>query len=425
MLITSRHRGSSAHGLQQLARDYGFPADHPFLAEAEEGPQSTGSGVLIDASGIVLTNEHVVGSARTVTVTLSDKRQFEASVIGADARTDVAVLQLHVRPQDVPLPAARVGNSDQLRVGEWVVAVGHPFDFHFSVSVGILSAKGRRDLSRDEIQDYLQTDAAVNPGSSGGPLFNVDGELVGINTAIFNPAEMAQNAGIAFAIPSNMALRVARSLQENGRVPRASLGLDATDRPPTADNPRPGARVLRVKPGGPADLAGIRPNDVIVAVDSEPVATEVELRALVLARGVDTVLTVQMERNGAALTTHARTRAARDSTLHTHPMPDDAIDWAGLVLAPPTPARVIEYRSIIPEELHGQGFLVLAVAPASPAAAAGVLPGDLLTAVAGTPIDSPTQFQTLVDGHRSRVVTLWRGGSTAFAVLGGLERRNP
>jgi len=419
------HAGAGVStGLDQLSRDFQFTLPQQRAAEAD-GPRSTGSGVIIDPDGLVLTNHHVVGGAREVIVTLHDKRSFHATVVGTDPRTDVAVLKLHARPEDLPLPAAAVGDSDQVRVGEWVMAVGHPFDFQFSVTVGILSARGRRDLTRDEIQDYLQTDAAVNPGSSGGPLFNIRGELVGINTAIFNPGRTAQNAGIAFAIPSNMALRIAQELRDTGRVGRATIGVQATTRAPSQDNPRPGAEITRVVPDGPAEEAGLRRGDVVVAIDGEPVGSDKELRSMVLSKGTAADLTVRVERGARTIDLKVHTRAARDGALPGVKLPDDAIEWAGLVLAPPTPERMGRLGVTPPPDERMRGVLVLAVAPASPGSAAGLSPGDILLEVSGSHVEDPDQLLQLMQGKRGAAVTFWRSGGQATAVIGGLERREP
>jgi len=411
-------------GLDQLSRDFQFTLPQQRAAETD-GPRSTGSGVIIDPDGLVLTNHHVVGHAREVIVTLHDKRSFSATVVGTDPRTDVAVLMLHARPEDLPLPAAAVGDSDRIRVGEWVMAVGHPFDFQFSVTVGILSARGRRDLTRDEIQDYLQTDAAVNPGSSGGPLFNIHGQLVGINTAIFNPGQTAQNAGIAFAIPANMALRIAKELRDTGRVGRATIGVQATTRLPSDDNPRPGAEITRVVPDGPAEEAGLRRGDVVVAIDGEPVGSDKELRSLILAKGTAADLTVRVERGAQTIYLKIHSRAARDGALPGMKLPDDAIEWAGLVLAPPSPQRLGRLGVTAPPDERVRGLLVLGVAPASPGASAGLSPGDILMEIAGTQVEDPEELLAMMQDKRSAAVSFWRDGSQVMAVIGGLERREP
>lgn len=404
-------------GLDQLMRDFSLPRDEAIVVQGS----ATGSGVIVKPEGLILTNHHVVGGATRVNVTLHDKRSYPGIVLGTDARTDVAVLQLQRDPAEGPLPWVAMGDSDALRVGEWVVAVGHPFEFNFSVTAGIVSARGRRGIAADEIQDYIQTDAAVNPGSSGGPLFNLSGELIGINTAIFAPGK-ASNAGIAFAIPSNMAWRVARELLDSGRVGRATLGVETIDRPPTLANPRPGAEVVRVFPKGPAERAGLRRGDVVIAFGGEPLADSAELRGMVLAAGTGTVHALQWERGDEVLDAEVTTRDARELAMPDGPPPADGRQWGGMVLAPPTPERAARFG--VAAELEGglPGLIVLAVAPASPAAVAGVAPGDLVLEVGRVPIEGVDHLDTLRTGRRTATLTVWRDGQPVVAVLAGLER---
>lgn len=404
-------------GLSQLYRDYGLPAPQ---AAAGALAQSTGSGVIVSSDGRVLTNHHVVGGASRTTVTLHDKRRYSARVVARDPRTDVAVLQIEA---EGPFPWVAFGDSDAVRVGEWVVAVGHPFDFQFSVTSGIVSARGRRNLSRDEIQDYIQTDAAVNPGSSGGPLFNLRGELVGINTAIFNPGVVAANAGISFAIPANMARRIMGELEQTGRVARAGLGVQTRDRAPTEENPRPGAEISRVVAEGPAEQAGLRRGDVVVAVGDEPVGGSQDLRGIVLASDVDEELVLTVERGRRELTLSVRTRDDRDMGPLGGMLPEGATSWGGMVLAPMNDERAAGLGATPPEDAAG-GLLVLSVAPASSGAAAGLLPGDIVLRVQKEPVTSIDALWSVAASRRSATVTFWRNGGESVAVLGGLERRD-
>jgi S1-C subfamily serine protease len=309
-----------------------------------------------------------------------------------------------------------------LRVGEWVVAVGHPFDFQFTVTAGIVSARGRRNLARDEIQDYIQTDAAVNPGSSGGPLFNLDGEVVGINTAIFNPGAVGTNAGISFAIPANMANRIIGQLRDTGRVARAGLGLSTADRRPSAENPRPGAEVLKVVPEGPAETAGLRRGDVITSVQGEPIAGSDDLRGIVLASDVGARLALEVERGAEHLTLTVATRDDRDMGPLGFDVPDGAVEWGGLVLATLDADSAARFGAAPPER-EGPMLIVLAVAPASPGAAAGMLPGDVLLKVQNTPVGTVDELLAKAGGRRSATVSFWRNGGESIAILGGLERR--
>lgn len=410
-------QGLSA-GVSQILRDYRLPLPAP------EGPavgRSTGSGVLLSADGVVLTNHHVVGGANDIIVTLNDKRSYPAEIVGSDPRTDVAVLQ--IKGDDASFVPARLGDSDDVRIGEWVVAIGHPFDFSFTVTAGIVSARGRRNLNPAEISDFIQTDAAVNPGSSGGPLFNLDGEVIGINTAIFNPGPNAAHAGISLAIPSNMARRIVDELQATGRVARAAIGVSTRDRGATKDNARPGAEITRVLADSPAEEAGLRRGDVIIAIDGEPVAGSEDLRGIVLSRGVLVPLVVSVERGGEEREITVETRDGRDLAAPDLAVPADALEWGGLVLAPITDERAGRL-GVSPPERDPAGLLVLAVAPASAGAAAGLLPGDIVLEVQRKPIATPSDLWDATRSRRSATVTLWRDGGSSVAVLAGLERRD-
>lgn len=413
--IEVRKTRELSKGLEQLMRDYGLPRE----AGGRTLGSSTGSGVIISPTGRIVTNHHVVGGATETTVTLHDKRRYTAHLVGSDPRTDVAVLQLEA---EGPFPWVEFGDSDQLRVGETVVAVGHPFDFEFSVTVGILSARGRRNLARDEIQDYLQTDASVNPGSSGGPLFNLEGQVVGINTAIFNPGQVAANAGISFAIPANMATRILSQLRNTGRVARAGLGLTTRDREASADNPRPGAEITRIVPDGPAELAGLRRGDVVIAASGEPIGSSDDLRGLVLASDVGKALELTIERGDRTLDATVETRDDRDMGPLDMEVPDGATVWGGLVLAEMTDERAARFGAA-PPEAGPKGLIVLAVAPASPGAAAGIVPGDVILTVQGQDIAAVDELWTVAARRRSATVGFWRNGGQNVAVLGGLERR--
>ncbi len=245
-----------------------------FFGEGRPRPRrstSLGSGVIVDPRGHVLTNHHVIEGADEVLVALADGRTTEARLVGADPETDLALLRI-----DLPdLPRITVGRSKQLRVGDVVLAIGNPFGVGQTVTLGIVSATGRKELGISTFEDFIQTDAAINPGNSGGALVNARGELVGISTAIFTRSGGSQ--GVGFAIPTHVALRVLEDLVRYGRVIRGWLGVEIQDLTPALaesfglDRPQ-GALVAGVLPGGPAERAGIRPGDVLVAVEGEPVA---------------------------------------------------------------------------------------------------------------------------------------------------------
>ncbi len=405
---------SVAPGLAELMRDYDLPAP----AGRGGGVVSSGSGVVISADGLVLTNHHVIAGCDAPVVTLRDRRQYPAEVVGSDARTDIAVLRIE---GDGPFAWAELGDSDGLALGQWVIAVGHPFDFQFTVTTGVISARGRRNLFDNEIQDYLQTDAAVNPGSSGGPLFDLWGRVVGINTAIYTPPGGGhQNAGISFAIPSNMAGRIVEEILSSGRVGRATLGLSTRDHPASRDDPRPGAEVTRVLAGGPAEAAGLRRGDIIVAVDGEPIADSADLRALVLARGVRTDLVVEWERGRKTMSATVETGEDGELARVTGDLPADTVSWAGLTLGAVDDDALVQL-GVSPPADRPVAIVVYAVAPGSSGAIAGLEPGDLLLSAGDADLDSVDQLLDLAEGRNSVSLRLWRNGGKAWAVVAGLQ----
>ena len=246
--------------------------------EGGGAPRGVGSGFIIAADGLVMTNAHVVEGADEVVVRLTDKREFKARVVGADKRTDVALLKIEASG----LPTVRFGDVGRLRVGEWVIAIGSPFDLDNTVTAGIVSAKAR---DTGEMLPFIQTDVAINPGNSGGPLINLRGEVVGINTAI--ASNSGGNEGIGFSIPINMAMVIVRQLVERGSFERAYMGVHldqdfSTDRATRLGLPRRiGARVTFVQPGSPAAAAGLRADDVIVSLNGVPVEDDVHLQNIV------------------------------------------------------------------------------------------------------------------------------------------------
>lgn len=412
--IEARKGPDVAAGLQELIAEYRLPVPGGRAADQT----TSGSGVIISPDGLVLTNHHVVSGAQDPVVTLHDRRSYPATVVGSDARTDVALLRIE---GEGPFPWAALGDSDQVAVGTWVLAVGHPFDFPFTVTTGIISARGRRNLFRNEIQDYLQTDAAVNPGSSGGPLFDLHGRVIGINTAIYTPPGGGQqHAGISFAIPANMAARIKDELLATGRVARASLGLSTRDRPASRGVPRPGAEITRVTPSGPAEAAGLRRGDVVVSVDEEPITGADDLRGLVQARGVRNELRVGWEREGQLMSAVVRTGDERDLAQPDLAVPPEAREWAGLTLGPATPEALATF-GVQPPSQRAPGVLVLSVEPGAPGAVAGVLPGDLLLALGDQPLTRPEDAATLAADRRSVTLRLWRDGGEAWAAVGGLR----
>ncbi len=282
--------GTAAPQVPQEFR--GTPFERYFRGNRRERVQGAGSGFVIDPAGFIVTNNHVVGSAQRVTVALQNGTELAARVIGSDELTDLALLRVEPRG---PLTTLAWGNSARARVGEWVMTAGNPFGLGGTVTVGIISARGR-EIGAGPFDDFIQTDAAINPGNSGGPVFNMSGEVIGISTAIYSPS--GANAGIAFATPSDLARPVIEQLRRDGRVERGWLGVSVQDLVP--EDPRGGRRAVLVTDvvrGGPAARGGLRAGDVVLAANGERTETS---RALVrfvaaLPPGQSVRLTVQRE----------------------------------------------------------------------------------------------------------------------------------
>ena len=271
----------------------------------ERQKQSLGSGVIVDAAkGYILTNHHVIEGADEITVTLRDQRQFTAEMVGTDPEVDLALIRIKARD----LVALPVADSDAVRVGDFVVAIGSPFGLGQTVTYGIVSALGRSGLGIEGYEDFIQTDASINPGNSGGPLVNMNGELVGVNTAIVGPS--GGNIGIGFAIPGNMASVIMEHLSEHGEVRRGQLGVAVQDLTPELAQAfsleqRGGAVVARVTPGSAAEQAGLRSGDVIVTLDGRAIAGSSDLRNAIGLLRVGTRIKVGILRKGKQLTLRA------------------------------------------------------------------------------------------------------------------------
>src|SRR6266700_1229442 len=259
--------------------------------------QSVGSGFILSADGYILTNAHLVDDANEVLVKLADKRDFKSKVVGIDKRTDVAVLKIDA----TGLPKVNFGDSEKLKVGEWVAAIGKPFGLENTITAGIVSAKGR-ELPNENLVAYIQTDVPINPGNSGGPLFNLRGEVVGVNSMIYS--RTGGSMGLAFAIPIDVAINVTRQIQEKGRVTRSRIGVQIQEvSRETADafglTKASGALVNSVEKGGPADKAGIEQGDIIVKVDGRMVSSSAELPRIITAIKPGTRIVLQVWRKGA------------------------------------------------------------------------------------------------------------------------------
>jgi len=393
--------------LQELVHDVGLP---PLRGSRGEG-EASGSGVIVTPDGQVITNAHVVNGAVGVTLVLSEQRRLPARVVGSDPRTDIAILQIAA---EGPFPWLPLGDSSKVRVGDMVLAVGNPFEFQSTVTMGIISATGRRGLDEREIQDYLQTDAAVNPGSSGGPLLNLDGEVIGINTAIYAPS-VDQNSGISFAIPADLVRRIVVDLERHRRVARSWVGLvtqtvSEVDGDPTLR----GAEVLRVVPDSPAEHAGLRRGDIVVDVDGEAIPSENALKSLVLVQEVGTPLRFVVTRDQRRVEIDVVTGEERDAGVGLENLPEDAVYWGGMFLASPEDALRAHFG--VGQE---RGVLVVRIDPQTPASRLGLKPGDLLLELSGRPLTGLAALRELLAGQEPGmvVVTIQRGGGRAHAVM--------
>ena len=364
--------------------------------------RSLGSGFIVDDKGHILTNRHVVDDADEVTVTLTNGHHYKAKTIGEDARTDVALLQIEPHEPLQPIP---FGDSDSTRVGEWVMAIGNPFGLGGnSVTVGVVSFKGRSlDLSTGGTPiDMLQTDAAINPGNSGGPLLNTRGEVVGINTMIVTDGASRVNAGVGFSVPINVAREILPQLRETGHVVRGWLGLQIQNvdedlaRSLKLKETR-GALVSDVTAGSPAEKAGLKPGDVVVSLDGQPIEDGSDLSRRVASRGPDGEVSLEVVRDGSEKTMEA--------TLGT--FPDEAADaetssgtdhgYLGIAAQSLTP-DLAQSLGIPPET---RGVAVVGVEPGGRAEAAGIREGDVIVSVDGQPVTDTASLRAAVDQARS------------------------
>jgi serine protease Do len=357
--------------------------------------RGTGSGFIVSSDGVVLTNAHVVAEADEVVVRLTDRREFKAKVLGSDRTTDVAVLKIDAKD----LPTAKIGNPDATRVGEWVVAIGTPYGLDNTVTAGIVSAKSRA-LPDDAAVPFIQTDAAVNPGNSGGPLFNLKGEVIGINSQIFSRTGGFQ--GVAFAIPIDVAMNVKDQLQQHGKVQHGRLGVTIQEVNQTlAENfgmKQPGgALVSGVAKDGAAAKAGLEPGDVILKFDGKTITRSSELPPLVAKVKPGSTVALEIWHDGKAKEVKATVGELVDRTTVASAENAAAKGKLGVVVRP-----------LSPDEKRGGavagGVVVEDVAGA--AAKAGVRAGDVIVSVNRTPVKSPEHLKELIGGAGKTVALL-------------------
>ena len=369
--------------------------------------QSLGSGVIFDAKkGLVLTNRHVIQRADQITVSLTDGRSFQAELVGSDPATDVALIKIPAEE----LTALILANSDQLRVGDFVVAIGNPFGLGQTVTSGIVSALGRSGLGIEGYENFIQTDASINPGNSGGALVNLRGELVGINTAIFSPGQRAGNIGIGFAIPSNMVKQISDQLIEYGEVKRAYLGVqmqDITDELASAFNipPGQGAVITSIQKGSAADEAGLQIGDVITRVDGQKLRSADSLRNTVGLLMVGQTIKIDILRNGQDKTLKATVKEIKKQTQQAtvHPKLSGA-SFGDIEPGSPYYGKI-------------NGVVVYEVKRGSPAWNAGLKTNDIITSVNKGKVTSLEDFKKRVRNNGTLLFNLTRNRRAMFLIL--------
>jgi serine protease Do len=348
-----------------------------------------GSGFIVAPDGYILTNNHVVGNADLVMVIVGDDNPVRAEVVGTDPATDLAVIKVNGYDH---LPVLQFADSDKLKVGDWVVAIGQPFGLSHTVTSGIISALGRTNMDLNTYEDFIQTDAPINPGNSGGPLVDLDGRVIGVNTAILGAAG---NIGIGFAIPANMVKNVYEQLRRNGKVARGFLGINMQDLTPRlaalfgAPADTKGILVSHVEPNSPA-AAGLRPGDILVQFDGKPAPNAATLATQVSLLQPDSKVSIVLLRNGArkSITLEMGTRPAPQPAAQQHP----ALEVLGMAVEDLTAdlAQRLNYQGLT-------GVLVVAVAENSPAGAARIAQGMLIQEVNRRPVKNLSEFKAVME----------------------------
>jgi serine protease Do len=394
-------------------RFFGRNRRDPRQNNREQIRQGAGSGFIIDPKGLVLTNNHVVESAVAIRVRLDDGRDFDAKVVGRDPLTDVAVIRLQGKVEN--LPVVRLGDSDAMRVGDWVVAIGNPFGLASSVSAGIISAK-TRDIHAGPYDDFLQTDAAINPGNSGGPLFNLKGEVIGINTAI-----VGGGTGIGFAVPSNMAKALLPQLEKEGTVSRGWIGVGIQDLNPDLAKAlgvpvKEGAVVTEVREG-PGKKAGIQSEDVITAIDGQKLASAGALSRAVAMRRPGSTVNLTAFRGGKQQEVKVQLATRPDVEQVNQSNDEQSSDEEG------RKQKIgLSFQNV--DQRYGQtlgvseGALITDVAPGTPAAHAGLVPGMVIAEANKKPIRNKDDLMKAIRGAKSgsplllRTLGPYRSGGT-------------
>ena len=418
------------------------PGDRGGGGDSDSRSLGVGSGVIIRPDGFILTNQHVVEDGVKITVTIDEKHKRPAKVVGVDKKTDLAVLKLENYAADGKqvgplhdLPSIQFGNSNQIKVGDWAVAIGSPFGLNRTVTSGIISAKGRNQMGILDVEDFIQTDAAINPGSSGGPLLNIQGQMIGVNTAIFS--EGGGNVGIGFAIPSSIAKQVSDQIIAHGHVIRGWVGLSAQDLDPdlaryfrlpkAQQDPPPGALISDVSSNGPGRKATLQPGDVIVKFDQHPIESASQLKSLVGNTPIGKKVEVDFMRSGKA--------ESNTMTIEEQPQPPDQGQLPQAQLAGQAGKRSPNFGLAVedtPPEItrlldmpRNSGAFIVGVEPGSPAFDSGIQPGDIVLKAGQTEIHGARQFRQVVKrlkGAEPTVFYVQRGpDERVFVAVKGLS----
>jgi serine protease Do len=402
-------------------RFFGPGFRHPQPKEKDRTPRKkrgAGSGFIISDDGYILTNNHLVGGADTITVRLDDKREFMAKVIGADAQSDVAVIKIDAKN----LPTVPLGDSDGIDVGEWVIAIGSPFELNQTVTVGVVSAKGRNSIGINDYENFIQTDAAINPGNSGGPLLNIHGEVIGINTAIFSRS--GGYMGIGFAIPINMAQSIQQQMMNDGKVTRGWLGVGIQDvDKDLADffqlDSAKGVLLTDISEGAPAAKAGLQQGDVLLSMDGRELKGVADLRYRVAMTAPGSKVDFTLSRTGkmekiVVIIEEQPTDFGRMAKQKT--MDDDiGLNRMGLSLQDLSGALAEKFGY-----KTGQGVLVAGISPGSVAAEAGIKPGYLIEEVNRQRVHSLEELQSVLrksDNSNQFLLRVRAGKYSRYLVL--------
>lgn len=400
--------------LQEFFKRFGIPgfpgAPNPNAPPPEYKSQSLGSGFIISSDGYILTNAHVVNAADEVIVKLWDKREFKAKIIGADRRTDVALVKIEA----TGLPKVMTGDPEKLKVGEWVAAIGSPFGLENTMTAGIVSAKGRA-LPQENFVPFIQTDVAINPGNSGGPLFNLSGEVVGINSQIYS--RTGGSVGLSFAIPIDVALDISNQLKSTGKITRGWLGIAIQELSKELAESfgmknTNGALVAGVEKNGPADKGGLEAGDVITKFDGKAILTSGDLPRVVAATKPGRIVPVEVLRKGSAKTLNMGVGEMPSDTVevaqNTKPSTKPEVNRIGLTVKELTPAQK--------KKLNGKNGL-LVVDAQGPVAQAGIRRGDVVLGLNNTEVQSLEQFNKQLSGFaagKTLALLVLRGESTLY-----------